>query len=500
MLKINSGLLVMIKEPFTIDEYAELASRGTWQPYRHLGYVIEMLHYVIEGRVSRLMVFMPPRHGKSELISYYFLSYYLGNFPDKHVILTTHSASFSRKWGRRVRNLLEYLGKDMFAEPILLAEDSKAADNWNIKDHTGGLVTAGVGGSILGEGANGFIIDDPTKGFKKARSKTHQKELNDWWFTEAKTRLNASLDDGTKPWVIGIWQRLNIDDLAGQILYKKDGDKRVPNEPHIDYLEALQILDNDGDIPYGTWVIMNLPAIAMENDPLGRQVGAPLWPEQKPINELNQIKREMGSFRFNAVYQGEPREPEGNVFFRKWFRNSKVPDKEMDKMIAKLPSLRYWDLGASGEDGDATAASLTYWDGDTMYWRKQIKKKLTASGVQKYFKNTCLRDGRQTKVRVEQEPGASPKILINNLKNQKELRRHNIRPDKVAKAGDKLTRSFDLQALAEDGKVLIAESIFDTVVDDLVEFTGEDGGVDDLVDTGTGAARFWTRKRARINA
>lgn len=480
--------------------FAQAASMGSWHLFDHLKLVCVLLTLVVTGRVSRAMIFMPPRHGKSELVSYYFLTWFLGNWPDKQVILATHSANFSRKWGRRVRNLLDYLGTAAFREKVELAEDSQAAHSWNIKNHKGGLVTAGVGGSILGEGAHGFIIDDPTKGFKKARSKTHQKELNDWWFTEAKTRLNAYLKDGSKPWVIGIWQRLNIDDLAGQILYKKDGDKRVPNEPHIDYFEALEILKSGEEIPYGTWVILNLPAIAMENDPMGREVGEPLWPEQKPLEELEQIKREMGSFRFNAVYQGEPREPEGNVFYRKWFVNSKVPDRKMDEMIKKLPCLRYWDLGASGEDGDSTAASLTYWDGEYMYWRKQLKRKLTAKGVQDYFLNITLRDGKKTHVRIEQEPGASPKVLINNLSRQPQLKGFRIRPDKVKDAGDKLTRSFDLQALAEDGKVLIAESIFDMVVEDLVEFTGEDGGEDDLVDTGTGAARYWTRKRKKINA
>lgn len=488
-----------ITEPFTIDEFAELVSRGAWKPFPHLRLVVELLHYVIEGRISRLMVFMPPRHGKSELISYYFLTWFLGCFPDKQVILTTHSANFSRKWGRRVRNLLEYIGRDAFKETILLAEDSKAAHTWNIKGHKGGLVTAGVGGSILGEGANGFIIDDPTKGFKKARSKTHQKELNDWWFTEAKTRLNADIEGGTKPWVIGIWQRLNIDDLAGQILYKNDGDKRVPNEPHIDYTEAMEIIKAGENIPYGTWVILNLPAIAMEDDPLRRKPGEPLWPEQKPLEELEQIKREMGSFRFNAVYQGEPREPEGNVFYRKWFAKSKVPDKEMDKLVEKLPSIRYWDLGASGEDGDPTAANLSYWDGEYLYLRKQLNRKLTAKGVMDYFVDTTIRDGKRTLVYIEQEGGASPKVLINNLQHHPKLSGYRIRPDRVKDAGDKLTRSFDLQALAEDGKVLIAESIFDMIVDELVEFTGEEGGMDNITDTCTGAARFWTHKRPKVN-
>lgn len=484
---------------FNIKEFAEYASMGTWKPFIHLTLICYLLMLVVEGKISRLMVFMPPRHGKSELISYYFLTWFLGNFPDKNVILTTHSANFSRKWGRRVRNLLDFIGEYAFGKPIKLAEDSQAAHSWDIKDHSGGLVTAGVGGSILGEGADGFIIDDPTKGFKKARSKTHQKELNDWWYTEAKTRLNAGIEDGSKPWVIGIWQRLNIDDLAGQILYKNDGDKRVPNEPHIDFKEAIKILKKGEIIPYGTWVILNLPAIAMEDDPLGREVGQPLWPEQKPLEELEQIKREMGSFRFNAVYQGEPREPEGNVFYRKWFANSRVPDKEMDKLVEKLPSLRYWDLGASGEDGDPTAANLSYWDGEYLYLRKQLNRKLTAKGVMDYFVDTTIRDGKRTLVYIEQEGGASPKVLIKNLQHHPKLSGYRIRPDRVKDAGDKLTRSFDLQALAEDGKVLIAESIFDMVVDELVEFTGEEGGMDNITDTCTGAARFWTHKRPKVN-
>lgn len=484
-----------------ISRFAMYASGGAWIPFPHLNLVCKILLYVIQGRLSRVMIFMPPRHGKSDLISYYFLTWLFLYFPDTHVILATHSARFSRKWGRRVRNLLKKLGDDeRFPEPINISQDSQAADIWDIEDHKGGLVTNGVGGAILGEGANGFIIDDPTKGFKKARSKTHQQELNDWWYTEAKTRLNADIENGGKPWVIGIWQRLNVWDLAGQILYKKEKDKIVPNEPQMPLKEALTILENGGSIPYGTWVILNLPAIALENDPLGREVGEPLWEEQKSIEELQQIKREMGSFRFNAVYQGEPREPEGNVFYRKWFANSKVPDKEMDKMIAKLPSMRYWDLGASGEDGDPTAANLSYWDGEYLYLRKQLNKKLTAKGVTDYFVNTTIRDGRNTRVFIEQEGGASPKVLISNLQHHPKLGGYMIRPDRVRDAGDKLTRSFDLQALAEDGKVLIAESIFDMVVDELVEFTGEEGGMDNITDTCTGAARWWTRNRPKVNA
>ena len=480
--------------------FAMKASENTWKPFRHLILIIELLLYVVQGRLSRLMIFCPPRHGKSELISYYFLAWYLGYFPDKKVILTTHTAAFSRKWGRRVRNLLKKYGLTLFEQEIKLSEDSQAASNWNIKGHSGGLFTSGTGGAIIGEGANLFLIDDPTKGFKKANSKTHQQELNDWWYTEAKTRLDADLEKGIKPGVIAIFQRLNKWDLAGQILYKKDGDKVIPNEPQMDIFKALEILRKGGSIPYGTWVICNLPAIAEEHDPLGREPGTALWPEKVPVEELQQNKRAMGSFRFNAVYQGNPMEPEGGVFLRKWFRNSKVPDKKMDEMIKELPSLRYWDLGASGEEGDNTAANLSYYDGEFLYFRKQLNKGLTPLQVNNYFVDVTLRDGKETTVRIEQEPGASSKVLINKFSHHPKLKGHRIRSDKVRNAGDKLTRSFDLQSLAEDGKVLIAESIFDEVVNELVEFTGEDGGTDNIVDTCTGAARYWLRPKRKVNA
>ena len=471
--------------------FAMIASEGAWKPYRHLNLVIEMLMYVIQGRLSRTMIFMPPRHGKSELISYYFLTWLFGYFPDRRVILTTHSARFSRKWGRRVRNLLKAIGKDIFPEPIELAEDSQAAGQWDIKNHKGGLVTAGVGGSILGEGANGFIIDDPTKGFKKAASKTHQQELNDWWFTEAKTRLDADMNNGRKPWVVGIWQRLNVNDLAGQILKE---------EPQIPFSTAIEILRNGGSIPYGTWVILNLPAIAEENDPLGRDVGQPLWEEKIPLSDLKAIKKEMGSFRYEALYQGQPRNPEGDVFHRSDFNNSKVPDNDIILHTTEMPKLRYWDFAASGEKGDATAGILSAWDGEYLYFLRLKHGKFKATQVLTYYVETTLQDGKEVFSRIEQEPGSGSKLLIKKFQRMRKLKGYRIRPDKISKNkdGDKLTRSFDLQALVEDHKVKIASSIFDKVVNELVEFTGEEGGEDNIVDACTGSARYWLRPRRRI--
>jgi phage terminase large subunit-like protein len=130
-----------------------------------------------------------------------------------------------------------------------------------------------------------------------------------------------------------------------------------------------------------------------------------------------------------------------------------------------------------------------------------LHKGLTALQVEKYFVDITLRDGKQTRVKIEQEPGASPKVLISNLSRAKGLGKgFSIRPDRVRDYGDKLTRSFDLQALAEDDKVRISSDIYDLVVDELVEFTGEEGGQDNITDVCTGSARHWKRKRAKPRA
>jgi hypothetical protein len=477
--------------PLDPGSFAIAASDGAWRPFPHLRLVIEILLYVVQGRLSRVMFFLPPRHGKSELISHYFLTWFLGHFPDMRIILATHTANFSRKWGRRARNLIKKVGSKLFPKPIELAEDSTAAGAWDIKGHHGGLFTSGVSGSILGEGANGFIIDDPTKGFRKARSKTHQEELNDWWTTEAKTRLQAAINKGTKPWVIGIWQRLNKKDLSGQIL---------ESEPSMDFHKAIEILRSGGSIPYGTWVVVNLPAISKKNDPLGREEGEPLWPEMKSLKELQQIKKEMGSFRFEAVYQGEPRDPEGGVFKRWWFKNSKMPLKDILAIVKNLPHLRYWDLAASGEEGDAAAGLLTAWDGEYLYIIKLNHGKYTPSRMLREFENTALKDTKAVHIRVEQEGASSPKILIQKFRQSKKLKGFKIRSDKVTGLGDKVVRSFDFQALCEDDKVRIADNIYDLVVEECVEFTGEEGGEDNIVDTCGGSARYWTRAKRKVIA
>lgn len=519
-----------INEDFPLGPgtFALEASNGRWRAFKHLVIVIELLMYLVQGRFNRLMVFMPPRHGKSWLISKYFLAWFLGSFPELRVILATRDATFSAKWGRITKQLLEKYGKHLFVKEIEYTDDngntkriiepnqveldksSNASFRWDIKDHDGGLFTAGIGTGILGEGAHGLIIDDPSKGFKKVNSKAHQLELNDWFYTEGTTRLDKDMDTGRNPWIIYIAQRLGTKDLAGQILNGYTDDD--PGEPHIDAKEALEILRSGGTIEQGTWVVLNLPALAEENDILGREPGEALCRQIKNEDDLEKIQKSMGSFRFEAIYQGNPREREGKIFKRQWFLDEKGEVlssvlTNSQKLPDPLNELRYWDFAASGEEGDNLAATKTgYYTNEEginkMVVRGLLHGKYSSSQVLNRFDTVTIKDGKSCKRTVEQEPGSMAKLLITKFRRLRNLRGYpKIKADKVR--GSKLDRSFDLEVMTEDGRLEFDEDSLTKkeikmIIDELIEFTGEEGGEDNITDTLTGSARQWERPRRRV--
>lgn len=242
---------------------------------------------VAAGRIKRLMVFMPPRHGKSELTSRYFPAWYLGTFPDKRIILASYEADFAATWGRKARNLLEEFGPSLFG--VKVSPESSAASRWDIDGHEGGMVTAGVRGPITGKGANVAIIDDPVKNDQEAMSQTYRDAAWDWYRATFSTRIQ---EDGA---IILVMTRWHEDDLAGRLLkaQKEGGDK---------------------------WAIVNLPALAEENDLLGRQPGEPLCPELFTKETLEATKVRLGSYWWNALYQQRPMPAEGGIFKRTYFR------------------------------------------------------------------------------------------------------------------------------------------------------------------------------------
>lgn len=255
---------------------------------------------VREGRMReeecsnlRVMIFMPPRHGKSRLVSQEFPVWALGGHPWMNFMITSYSADLAREFGRITRNKMRD-SEELF--DVHIAEDSASADRWSLAgSYENGIVTAGVGGGITGKGANIAIIDDPIKNYEEASSETVRRSVYNWYQTTLRTRLAPG---GA---VILVMTRWHQDDLAGRLL-------------------------KDADFGGDKWKVLQLPALAEDNDALGRALGEALWPEQYGEKSLQQTARAMGSYMFNAMYQQHPAPPDGTMFKRVDFRYWELSD------------------------------------------------------------------------------------------------------------------------------------------------------------------------------
>lgn len=256
----------------------------------HLDLLNRNLLDVAAGVTKNLMVFMPPRHGKSELVSRWFPAWYLLNFPEHRIMLSSYEASFAASWGKKARDIIEF-----WAQYVGLRIDpSKGASEWwelqrrianqQWRNTGGAMYSVGVGGGLTGKGGNVVIIDDPIKNAEESMSQTIRQKQFDWYLSTLSTR--AEPHGAT----IIVQTRWNDDDLSGRILK-----------------EANEIGED--------WKVISLPAIAGENDPLGRAEGEALWPERYDVDKLEATERKIGPYWFSALYQQQPI-PEGKAIFQ----------------------------------------------------------------------------------------------------------------------------------------------------------------------------------------
>lgn len=482
-----------------IAMWGQLITEGKWEPRHFDKIIIEFLYYALQGKISKIMISIPPRHGKSTLISKIFCSYFLANFPNEQVILSSYSMGLASEFGGEVKDILNFYS-DQTLLKAGLSSDSKAKNKFHMSPpFKGQMLSVGAAGSILGFGAGLFIIDDPIKNIAEAESPVLQEKLNSWFHTTAKTRLQKR-SNGLPPIMLVIAQRLHVNDLQGII-------KR--NEQWIPAKEALEELREGKGFNENVWIDLTLPAICEnpDEDLLGRKEGEVLWPEQQNYENLMAARRSMGSYLFNAVYQGNPSIRQGNIFRREWFYDEGeiTPNCIIDKseLPEDLPTQRYWDFAANSKvkkgtpHGDETSGVLTGYDGTTLYVIDLVNNNFTPKQVNETFIRTALKDGKQTKVFIEEEPGSGSRILINMYRNNPKLKGWNIRPDKVK--GPKNIRSFSLENMAESGNIKFVRNKWNNkMIEQLISFTGEDGERDDIVDSLTGSARMWMHKKTKI--
>lgn len=253
--------------------------------YPYLARLIDLLQQVADNELTRLMVFMPPRHGKSELVSRLFPAYYLYRHPDQWVALTSYGAELAYSLSRNARDNYTRLGGR-------LKDDAAAVKHWET-GQGGGLWAAGIGGPASGKGFNLGIIDDPIKDASEAFSAVIRRRNEDWFNSVFWTRrepVNA---------VVIIHTRWGKNDLAGYIL-KTENDE--PEHWHIVHHEAIR---DDWRLNYpGTCTI----------EPDDRQTGEALAPERYPLDKLKKIAKRIGKFFWDTLYQQSPIERQGRVY------------------------------------------------------------------------------------------------------------------------------------------------------------------------------------------
>jgi predicted phage terminase large subunit-like protein len=404
------------------------------------------LEAVDRGDNDRLIVMEPPRHSKTYHTSERFPAWTMGRDPRQQVILASYAAELAWQNSRKAR--------DLFSHPLWpfrarLRNDSQAMNRWETTEG-GILLAAGVGGAMTGFGAHKLIIDDFVKNREDADSEVIREKQWQWFTSTARTRLmpNGAIIVTATHW--------HEDDLIGRIL----------NSPGA-----------------ARWRVFRLPAIAEDaNDPLGRKPGAALWPAWYDVPALDEIRVDIGSRDWSALYQQRPTADEGGMFKRAWFAR-RWADDTLPKMVHTVLVL---DAAfKTGVQNDPSSLHLWGTDGIDFYvlaerrgrWEYPDLRRETISMADWYKPQTVL---------IEDTAAGQSAI--------QELRRDTMLPIVAHKVtASKEARAGAVSPLCEAGKVLLPEHApwVDEWIDEHAAFPN--GRHDDRVDNTSAALERLSR-------
>jgi len=394
-----------------------------WHP--HNRQLVDILERTEQGEITRLMIFMPPRHGKSEEVSRLFSAYYLYKNPGKHVGICSYSAEIALGLSRSSRDNYSRAGGTV-------DHRERATGNWRTLEG-GGAWAAGVGGSITGRGFDLGIIDDPLKNAAEAYSSAIREKQKEWWRSTFFTRREPGAA------IILIQTRWHHDDLAGWLL---DRERESPQRWHIVSFEAVKT-DSPVVVP---------ETCTLEPDP--RAPGEPLCPARFDLDALETSRRQSGSAVWSALYQQRPTAEEGGIWMRGWFKPFDLFN--LANLRVKIFDTGYdWDLAYTNDDRNSASAyvkaardaegNIYVLDFDFRWLEfPQLIRWMAAQGGPHY---------------VEQK--ASGKSAVQTLKE------HHIAAYEVAVAGvDWLSRAKLASPIAENGRVFVAAHLIDRLLND----------------------------------
>lgn len=410
----------------------------------------EAFERVARGECKRLIINMPPRHTKSEFASYLLPAWFLGKYPGKKVIQTSHTAELAVGFGRKVRNLVDSEAYKKIFPELALQADSKAAGRWNTSKG-GDYFAIGVGGAVTGKGADILIIDDPHSEQEAALAQVNPEiydKVYEWYTSGPRQRLQPG---GS---IVIVMTRWSLRDLTGQVI--KSSASRGGDE----------------------WEVIEFPAILPS--------GNPLWPEFWSLDELEKLHTELPNGKWMAQYQQQPTSDSSAIVKREWWKvwpNEHPPEcdyilQTWDTAFEKNTRADYsacttWGVFYNDEDNGLPNIILLNAFKERMEW---IELKKTA------FEH--YKEWEPDNILIEKKASGAPLIY--------EFRAMGIPAMEFSpgKGQDKISRLNAVSDLIASGKVWVPDTRWaEELVDEIASFPS--GEHDDLVDATTLAlARF----------
>jgi len=418
----------------------------------HLQLLAKKLEAVERGEIKRLMIFMPPRHGKSLLCSQMFPAWFIGRNPRKQIITSTYGHSLASRFGREVRNTVQDRRYQVIFPGVSLSEDSKAKDNF-ITNENGVYIATGIGGASTGYGADLLLIDDPVKDQQDADSEVIQQNNWDWYLSVAYTRL---MPNGA---IVVIQTRWHEADLSGMILTAEKE----------------------------KWEVISFPLIA-EEDEFKRKKGDVLWPERFSLEWALEQKETYAKANkievFHCLYQQNPFSLESQEFKRsmfKYFRDDECPGNlriftTVDPAISKKASADESCVMTVGVAPDNTKYILEY-----------TNAKLDPSElIEEIFRHF----EKYEPAMVGIETVAYQEALSHFLKIEMRRRNQFMRVEEIKTRQDKETKIRGLIAHYKAGAVYHRAGYCETLEQQLLRFPK--GQKDDVIDSLAMQQELWS--------
>lgn len=453
-----------------------------YRPAFHHRLIADALAKLQRGDVTRLMILMPPRHGKSELVSRLFPAWALGKNPDEQIIACSYNDDTAKDFNRDVQRIMlsqpyagAFPGTRLSTTNVVTRSDQNVLRNskvFEVIGHRGSYRAAGIGGTITGKGATIGIIDDPIKNHEEAYSQTYRERVWNWYTSTFLTRGEGSFALGGDMRIAICVTPWHEDDLAGRLL------RRAKEDPDADQ-----------------WTVIRLPAIQDEDAPAvydTRERNAALWPEKYTAEKLNQIRVNVGTRDWNALYQCRPQPPEGGMLKREWWGTYNEDPHDIAKRCTQV--FQSWDMTFKDtKRGSFVVGQVWGVARPKFYLLAQVRARLDFVGTLDVFSTVCEMWPQSTAKLVEDK--ANGPAVISALKE----RIGGILP--VQPRGSKEARAAAVSPLVESGNVYLPARApwLEGFMDEAAAFPN--GTTDDQVDAMTQALQYGHRnKRAMLEA